>query len=358
MLCLLSFIFITTLSNYAYAPPLPGGWIPIRRWDVEVTLRNISDGSEATSLSFDTENLPANTDDPNDGWCLAEQYLDIDITPSSAAGDPDDGCIGYPWGLRIVTDNVEDMEGTYSGEVEPYSTEANTDTDADGDAWYDDDDIYNYGGLICLRDTDEDGNADTISDDLYFRATLAWQVYREPRTVEIPNDESFDGIDGDGMFASFEDWYEDSFNKDYGDWNADWAYLGDKSDTEYIDHNSDTGGDIVWGEDMDGDGTIEGDEYIANYHLVAYGTGTGTNIATHPWDRDGDGDCDEDDIELYDVDGDGETMDLVVYIAAKFTGKAYLGTSGFTLPWGDTSTDFLLPAGEYRTTIYLELFTE
>lgn len=336
------FIFICSISTNLYAPPIgivvPQPW---DRWNIDVDIVynwGSNAGEETSGLSFVGPDegegyLPISVDDAYDGWRLADQRVVIHINPPSRAGGPNDGTIGYVWGLRIITDNTVDLGVTEGNELEDGS--------------------LSYGGLI---------NTSHVDDPIY-RGQLAWQVYIEALNESdliYPTDESFDGNDG----WAGEIWESVTGVKDYGDWNADWAYLGDKFDTGYnelIDTNED--GVLDDADTIYGDTVVfrMGSDYEINYYLTAYGTGEGTNIAYHPADKDEDGDTDADDISLYDVDGDGETMDLVVYIAAKFIGNVYIeaSDSSFSWPWSSADPiEFLLPAGEYRTTIYIELFTE
>ena len=285
-------------------------------------------------------------------WVVSDQYLKIEFDSTESR-----------WGLRIITDNVTDLQADYDGAVE-YFTDVGEDTDGDGEEYGDSDDLDLYSGAVYITDPDEDGTADTITDNPYYRVPLAWQVYDEDERTSIIAPAVSDS-DGDGFYEEDNvsgSWCESSYvYREQGDW----AYVGDFGDTDCA------GDEVSWNlGDVDGDGV---DDYEFNYNLIAWGYGTGSrNLSHHPhnyeftvsgWppvpipelvSRDI---TDNDDA---DEDGDGfawdDGWDIYVYLAGRFWNTHYFDRDGDGIY--ETAVEFQVPAGEYKTKIYIELFHE
>jgi hypothetical protein len=145
------------------------------------------------------------------------------------------------------------------------------------------------------------------SQDPSVRAPWAWQVFADTQPL-ITSPSSSIGVTGA---------LEDS---NVGAWNANWAYIADKNDTGY------SGAILV---DADADGQVDD----PTYGMVVVGGGSGGGaLAQHP--------------AASPKNGDG---DIAVYISARFANTNFGGA---------TPAPYLLPAGSYSTSLYVELIHE
>jgi len=231
-------------------------------------------------------------------WIASPQYIRVRYT--SEAGR---------WSIRIVTKNSTDIGGVYP---RPLATGRDVDGDGEPDGddqwewerlgnpsylmdgagnWQVGDDVVSYGGLIN-EGTKLDPNS---------RATLAWQVYRYndpyypvPALNPSPPPTALtDATVGGGP-------------------TNDWAYIADAGDTGYV---------------LDP---------INNYFWVAYGSRLFSLLAQHP-------------VVYRDAGGRARPKpgggDCFIYVGARFGRRATDGVTDIGV----------LPAGDYNTTIYLEL---
>lgn len=203
------------------------------------------------------------------------------------------------WSIRIITKNSTDIGGVYPRPLGPgpdlvweWVRLGNPSYLADAlGNWQVGDDVVSYGGLIN-EGTKLDPNS---------RATLSWQVYRYddpyypvPALNPSPPPTALnDGAVGGGP-------------------TDDWAYIADAGDTGYV---------------LDP---------INNYFWVAYGSGGFSLLAQHP-------------VVYRDALGRARPKpgggDCLIYVGGRFGRRA---------PDGVTDIG-VLPAGDYNTTIYLEL---
>lgn len=338
LLCLTTIIFINTLSDYAYAPPPIGNpFPPIDRttWSyLDVHLKDdLYTESTSSEITFDSDSVEGAAQ--TSPWVLADQYLWIEFECHRD---------GY-WGLRLVTDNTSDIVDEDGDIPIGYVYEDNDTTDTS-------DDLEAYGGLIRVT-VDDSGNIVNVTDDPFQRVILAWQVYYQdwvdvwilnfPRTINPPDVEPFERDDGTIIYTDSNiaaEWYQDE------DDGGAWAYLGDKNDDGYP-------GDSVYWQIYNSETGDSDDVY--NYNMIACGMGDGyADIARHPGYTGNLQDYDDE-----DKDGDGETdddWDIFVYLAGRFWNTAYLDTDNDDTY--ETAVDFRLPAGTYKTTLYVELFYE
>lgn len=328
-------IGIYMLSGFVYAAtsetapgPDPTTWIggSASTTDsyLEVYLMSMSDGSLVTGSEVTFSNYAGAT---NSGpWVLADYFLWIEFESHHSSS--------Y-WGLRVITDN-DDLIGTSGDRIRPFY-------DTDGNRY--------YGGMINVE-LDSSENVTSITDNPYNRVTLAWQVFNEneitifkswlwsftlPRYIFIDSPSVADS-DGDGFYEDADvatDWYQD--NDDGGSW----AFLGDKRDTAYPSD------EVLW---------MSGSDYVVNYGAIAWGLGdSAVAYASHP----GTETTDISDDDTDDKDGDGETdddWDLYVYLAGRFYNTSYADEDND----GTYEKDeyFMVPAGEYKGSMYVELFYE
>lgn len=303
ILCLITYIFF---AHDALATSL------------SVALIDRSTGSPSSSSGITYSNYSSATE--TSPWILADQYLHIEFDCDYS----DD----Y-WGLRIITDNMEDVVA-----------------DTDGDGVSDDEPVgvedesgnMHYGGIVKVT-LNDDGDIIGVNDDPAQRIILSWQVYDDVDatsvssiTVPTVSDEDSDGIYTDDNVST--NWYE-----------GDWAYIADKSDDN--DYPSDDS--VLW--------VNEDGNYVLNYSAIAYGAGfIYRTLVPHP-DIDDRGISDDDGT---DEDGDGDIYDdgwdIYVFIAGRFWNTAYVDTDADGT--ADISTYFQLPGGDYRTRIYIEIFHE
>lgn len=199
------------------------------------------------------------------------------------------------WGIRIVTDNDTDI-----GEVYPDPQNQGTDGEWEWTLHPD------WGGRYRYEAGEWQTGDDSVSigglidpstkENPNYRADLAWQVYNDPVAEPDPIYQNWAGVWNVG-----------------GNWNDDWAYVVDKSNMWY---GTPSVGGIFY------PGT-----WNAKYEMVATGNPLIGYLAQHPVVS---GSRSSPDPKI----GDG---DIAIYIAANFGG---------------------LPAGNYRTRLYLELVHE
>lgn len=199
------------------------------------------------------------------------------------------------WAVRIVTDN-EDLEADLNDVID---TIAGADINPDPAIT-----TWAYSGLLSLSEIAKP----LLDQDPSNRAPWAWQVFaaKQP-AVTAPT--SLIGASG-----ALED------GATIGDWNDDWIYIADKNDAGY------TGAILV---DADRDGAVDD----LNYGIAVIGSGPGGGtLAQHP--------------AADPKPGDG---DVVVYIASRFANTNYGGPS---------PRPYLLGAGDYSASLYVELIRE
>lgn len=198
------------------------------------------------------------------------------------------------WGVRIVTDN-EDLEADADDIVQRIAGAKIKPGVLPG--WNDGDEVLAYSGLVVLDNPDPSQ-----------RAPWAWQVFASTQPAVTP---PTTGTNADGSLN------DGAFN---GEWNDDWAYIADKNDDGYT-------GAIL--EDGDLDGSVDDPTYF----MAVTGTGGGGgSLAQHP--------------ALDPKPGDG---DIVIYISARFANTNW---------GGPAPVNFLLPAGSYDASLYVELVHE
>lgn len=251
-----------------------------------VETHNRSDDANVDPLALNFSTAGIALPPAGSPWVLSDQY--IRIVYSSNYG---------VWGVRVVTDN-EDLEGDANDIVERIEG-APTGAGPDG-IWGNADDILSFGGLVILDD-----------EDPSHRAPWAWQVFTGTQAVVTPTTSV---IGADGALAD---------GPTVGDWNDNWAYIGDKNDSGYT-------GDILFDAPPPDLDVLVDDP---TYPMVVVGSGgSGGTLAPHP--------------EGASRAGDG---DIVVYIATRFANTNYGGA---------TPVPFLLPAGTYNASLYIELVHE
>lgn len=291
-LCLF-IIFHTSL----FAGPLPE--------DLDVNVLNWDGTPASNSLEFINIQEEATIENP---WVWSRQYISVEYSSDEAV-----------WGIRIVTDNNNDVD--MGGPVYPKPLNIGTDRDPvtpgvqnewewerlgltryqyAGGEWQTGDDSVSFGGLINP----------TTKNNPDARADLAWEVFADP--VPAPN-------------PVYKDW-RGNWNVS-GEWNADWAYVVDRS-------NKWNGARSVPLPDANGVFYYPDIEAV-RYELAAWGSPV-PFLAQHPvvsgsreWPD-----------PKYLEEGD---RNFAIYIAACFG----ISRSGNFVR--------LLPAGNYRTRIYLEL---
>jgi hypothetical protein len=104
---------------------------------------------------------------------------------------------------------------------------------------------------------------------------------------------------------------------------------------------------------------MEGSDTVVNYDLLAWGISDvwGT-MSTHPG-TELSGTFVLTDEDSIDKDGDGETdddWDIYVFIAGKYWNTVYYDADHDGV--AESSAYVHLPAGEYRCSLYVELYTE
>ena len=294
---------------------------------------NISGSSELTFADHED----AESDDP---WICADQYIWVEFDTTHT----------YEWQLRIITDNHNDIVDI-GNNTPPGIYDPNMDNDGDGNP----DGGYTHGGIINVE-LDEFDNIIDIQEMPDLRITLAWKVYNENFFQIGPNiyyrwhfvsPPNVTGPDGDGIYSD-----SNIATEFWQDWNTDgeWGYIGDKWDTGYRLGNIDG-----WYIDLDGDGVDDWpDEHRATYNSLAWGIANGGSYANHP----GRETTPLNDVHNIDVNGNGVTeddgWDLYVYLAGRFWVTAYTDPDNDGVY--DTPIYCQVPAGEYRTTIYVELY--
>lgn len=221
----------------------------------------------------------ATIDEP---WVHSPQYIRVIYDSDEAM-----------WGIRIVTDNNTDI-----GQVYPKPQNKGPDNQWHwvvlgvagypyaGGVWQTGDDSVSFGGLI------DPGT----KDDPSHRADIAWQVYTNPVVEPDPIYKNWAGV-----------WNVS------GNWNADWAYVVDKSNR--------------WNGVLSVGGIFHPGTWNAKYEMVVTGNPLISYLALHPVVS---GSMANPDPKI----GDGN---IALYIAANFGG---------------------LSAGNYGTTLYLELIHE
>lgn len=266
--------------------------------DVNVEIRNRTDDGIAAGLGFNAG--AATLVAP---WIASGQYLDVDYSATYNA----------TWGVRIVTDN-EDLEGDANDTI---------DTLVAADASADPGVQALYSGLVTLAFQDPSR-----------RAALAWQVYAAPQgAITVPSSTIAPDPGLGGTVLLDKNTPADAPDS-VGPWNAAWAYLADKNNYDY-------NGDILEAaNDDNGDGVVGGPGDSVNdptYCMVLVGPSGGGNgtLAPHP----------------QKVDATGNPDGIAIYLAARFA-----NTNWGNL--GDAPTAYVLPAGAYSASLYIELVHE
>lgn len=249
-------------------------------------------------------------------WVLADQYLNIEFDC--------DYDLGY-WGLKIITDNPNDIIVDSNGDGIAEDGPVGVD-DGAGNMF--------YGGIIKVT-LDTFGNISAVTDDPAYRINICWQVYDEDdiatlTAVTVP---AASDTDGDGVYT------DDNVSTVW--YTGEWAYIGDRGDSGYA------GDAVLW---------VDNEYYVLNYNAIAYGAGRILRSLTPHPDITDRGITDDD---LIDEDGDGDVYDdgwdIYVFIAGRFWNTGYYDYDGDGIY---TASYFQMPAGEYRTNMYLELFYE
>lgn len=270
-----------------------------------IEIRTISQNNIVGSLTFNGFNLP--NFGVNNPWVVADQYVRIIYS------------CNYPsWGIRVVTDNeinIGGIEPKWDKGKDGGWGKVNFDDDGNGiiDDWPEhgtpgtDDNAY-YGGLINM----DKKNNSTI------KADLAWQIY--------PN------FLGNGVIPNAPD-KDDAgvkpVNPEDG-WKTNWAYIVDRSNTGYT---SQIITDYIEKE-VNGEIQILA---VYNYNIAIFGGGAKNGLAQHPPNGE----------PPSEKSGDG---DVAMYICSRFCSKDYLAD-----PNNPNGVDFVLPKGNYKTTIYIEI---
>lgn len=270
--------------------------------NVDVTARNISNDAEAP-ISFSITGV--NLANPATHWVVSDQYLKILHSNQWNAS----------WGLRTYTDNKTVYPAMAGNPIEPGTN----------GKYGDGDDVLTYGGLVHTGKL----------NDPTLRAPLGWVVYKD----KIANAGKPPTPTGEASFNT-----EIPKNDKTNDWKSQWAYVSEKGDSLPADFNK-----ISWPtyNDKNGNGQQDADEPTVtafNYNLIAWGYPLATALAQHLPAADGPDSDTEPDLKS----GDG---DIAVYVTARFVSKNY---SIDTL----NGTAFILPAGNYNTTIWVELIHE
>lgn len=217
--------------------------------ELGVEVRNVSDNAlNTTTFSFPAPGAGA--------WVVANQYILVDFDSN------------YPeWGIHLVTKNLTTTFAAVADDFEPKILNpgedgewgvADVDDDLDGTTdndseagWDGSDDVRSYGGLIY---------PDYV-DNPEARADLAWRAFDE--WVDADADGAGDAIaiipDNDNIFADFDE-VTGNINPATDNWNADWKYVVDESNSDY-----DTAYVREWND------TTRVYEY--NYAMCAFGYG-------------------------------------------------------------------------------------
>lgn len=285
--------------------------------DLRVNVYDLDDLDGTTprdSMEFANIQEEATIDNP---WVHSSQYIRVEYSSDEAV-----------WGIRIVTDNERDIGQVYpkpqnKGVLPDDPSDPDSDPEPDpfweweihpewggryryeGGQWLTGNDSVSFGGLINP----------TTKNNPDARADLAWQVFADPVPAPDPIYRDWRGV-----------WNVS------GDWNADWAYVVDKSNRWYGARSiplPDENG-VFYYPDLE----------AVRYELAAYGSPI-PFLAQHPvvgGSRDW-----PDPKPVDERDEPVGDNDFAIYIAACF------GISR------DGNFVRILPAGNYRTRIYLEL---
>lgn len=238
-------------------------------------------------------------------------------------------------GIRLISKNSQ-LTADPTKPISNYLKEQLVDADYDGA-----NDDKSYGGLIWKS---ADGKSDdfdlgTDGEDPSRRVTLAWQVYNDVKagitvpSVTIGPDPVKGGtvvFDKTGDTTNPKDGTADVLDADtVGCWNSAWAYVSDINDDLFPS--------TVWNYTVGKEGP--------QYPMAIFGFSEGYNgfLTWHPMDTGGTAQ------KPNPRPADGEVM---VYLAGRFANTN----------WGKEVTDkpkaYVLPAGDYRTKLYVELLYE
>ena len=305
---ILLIIFTVGLSGVCLAGPIVlenkeivmAGFYLQKQTTLDVELRKRSDDGQVPIHHMTFTGIKEDDFGIDDPWVIADQYLVIKYE-----------CNLPSWGIRMVTGNKFNWNKMYpkpiaEGEDGQWEWEKTGD---DGYFYVDGqyqtgDDLVSYGGLI---------HKDKIEDPR-LRAELAWQIYQDKQFPDILTDDLVDPTPGDPA----------------DDWKTDWAYLVDKGSSGYVD-------ELMLGYFFGEDGEVLA-KY--NYNLAIFGNGGADYLAQHP--------------VISEVDGNPEPKpgddEVVVFVGGRFCSTDYSDP--------DNPVDFMLPAGKYGTTIYVELLHE
>lgn len=261
---------------------------------VDVTVRNISNDALAAPENLTFSLVGIDAAAPATYWRISSQYLKIVYSSTWNA----------TWGMRVYTDN-KTVYPTLVGK--PIKT-------GPDNAWGTADDVLTYAGLV---------NTGKL-DNPTLRVDLGWQVYTNKVAGNVPpaTPASDDADFKSGTPADETD-----------DWKSNWAYISDKSNVAAAAFN-----DVASYNDANANGKQDANEpTIYNYNLVAWGGIGPVGLAQHPAAAGN---------PPAAKAGDG---DIPVYIAARFVSTDYTF---------DPDANFVLPAGNYATTVVLEMVYE
>lgn len=310
---ILSLIFaLTLMTSQVFAATTTGASVPITvsvtmpasgTGTLAATIRNRSDNATAASLAFTAGSATLSAP-----WVASSQYLDVVYSATYNA----------TWGVRIVTDN-EDLEADTNNTIDSiaaaYDDTAKTQT--------------NYGGLL---NTAEIAKA-VASQDPSKRATLAWQVYASTTTsITAPTSTVTTTTGGNYLAdknATATNYTQaDTIGGTAEGWRAAWAYI--------VDRNNSTFKDDILEAASPNPGPVDD----LTYPMVVVGASGGGNgsLGQHP-----------------SATGSpvrpGDTTGIAVYLAARFANTN----------WGAAAANpfaYVLPAGTYSASMYIELIHE
>lgn len=250
-------------------------------------------------------------------WIVSPQYIYVSYS-----------CDPALWGVRIITNNSQDIGGVYP---KPLATGPDNDNNGELDdiqwewerlgndgylpdpeepsGWATGNDIVTYSGLIN----------DSTKMNPNCRAPLAWQVFMLDDPYRDRYVEQYRVLEGQ-LFPNPGPLNDNTVG---GELYDDWAYIADESDTGYVN-----------------DPTHE-------YFLVAFGYGNFSQLAWHPVVTLSDRDDDQNGVPdaLPKAGGNEQEHEMVIYLGAHFGMKAPNGVDDVSI----------LPAGRYRTRVYIEL---
>lgn len=239
-------------------------------------------------------------------WIVADQYLDLVYNVTWNAN----------WGIKIVTDNkvffpTLNIPG-YVGIVGDILKDITPANPSSGD------EVLGFGGIIKTSEVTKALN----QQNPRFRAMIGWQVYtdKQPAKPAAPHDSP------DFDFGTSADKTDD--------WKSNWAWVADKSN--YVEDLAT--GTYKKNPDNSPYTVAQIPINFDNYTLIASGF-IGAGLAQHPAMADGNADG-KPDTKI----SDGK---IAAYVAAKWGSKDYL-----------LNQEFILPAGAYKTKLYVELIHE